>query len=200
MDLWEPRRVMTLAQARRRSSLVGLLRMLFMAGAAISAGALVGPVVMHAFVNNVDDRAPPAAGVTMLNPRFTGFDSEDRPFNLTADTARRSQEDVNIIFLENPVLEDGVGAHVDAKSGVFNRTESTLSLDGDVNINDTSGYKFRTQNALVFLNENRVEGVTPLVGVGPSGRLRADSYSVLDNGEKIVLVGNVWTRFEAADE
>ena len=45
---WAPQRQMTLAQARRRSSTVGMLRMLFVAGAAISAGVIIGPIAATA--------------------------------------------------------------------------------------------------------------------------------------------------------
>jgi hypothetical protein len=31
--------------------------------------------------------------------------------------------------------------------------------------------------------------------VGPIGEARADSYEVVDDGNRIVLKGNVWTKF-----
>ena len=46
---WAPQRQMTLEQARKRSSLVGLIRMLFVAGAAISAGVMIGPIAASTF-------------------------------------------------------------------------------------------------------------------------------------------------------
>ena len=47
----------------------------------------------------------------------------------------------------------------------------------------------------MYVKENRVEGQEPLNGVGPIGEVRADAYEVYQNGERIVLKGNVWTRF-----
>ena len=47
----------------------------------------------------------------------------------------------------------------------------------------------------MYVRENRVEGLTPLKGVGAVGEVRADAYEVLDDGNRIVLKGNVWTKF-----
>ncbi len=41
--------------------------------------------------------------------------------------------------------------------------------------------------------EGRVEGLAPLQGKGPLGDIRCDSYEVLDDGNRIVCLGNVRT-------
>jgi lipopolysaccharide export system protein LptC len=47
----------------------------------------------------------------------------------------------------------------------------------------------------MYVRENRVEGREPLNGFGAAGEVRADSYEVLDDGNRIILKGNVWTKF-----
>ena len=62
------------------------------------------------------------------------------------------------------------------------------------------GYTFTSQKTRMFVKENRVEGQEPLNGRGPIGEVRADAYEVLDDGNRIVLKGNVWTQFTAEEE
>ena len=80
---------MTLAQARRRTGLVGVMRMGFTVGAAVSAGVMLGYLIAHALVSLNEVAPPPARGVTMLNPRFNGRDANDQPFIITAATAKQ---------------------------------------------------------------------------------------------------------------
>ncbi|MFC7292084.1 LPS export ABC transporter periplasmic protein LptC [Hirschia litorea] len=200
MDLWEPRRATTLSQARFRSSLVGLIRMLFMAGIAISAGWLIGPIIVHGFMSGSNTQVKPVNGITMLNPRFTGRDNNGNAFTLTAGTAKRRIDELEVVDLQNPVLEDGIGGIVRAKAGVYDRERQLLTLSGDVHLVDASEYELRTQNAIIYVSENRVVGDYAIDGDGPLGEFRADSFEVMEGGKKTVLTGNVWTRIVSADQ
>lgn len=199
MDLWEPRRVTTLAQARFRSSLVGLLRMLFMAGIAISAGWLIGPVIAHGFSSGPGASAPPVNGVTMLNPRFSGRDDSGNAFTLTAGTAQRRIDELDVVDLQRPILEDGLGGIVRAQTGVYDKASQLLTLNGNVHFVDASAYELKTEDAIVYISENRVVGSSALRGYGPLGEFRADSYEVVDGGKRTILIGNVWTKIESID-
>ncbi|MEO1407495.1 MAG: hypothetical protein AAFV54_13545, partial [Pseudomonadota bacterium] len=77
MDHWAPRRQLTLEQARQRTRMVKYVRWGLVGAATITFGTLVGFVAGNAFV-----RANASGGavqsdemVVMLNPRFTGRDS-----------------------------------------------------------------------------------------------------------------------------
>lgn len=197
MDLWGPRRVTTLREARRRTALVHIIRLLFTVGAVLSAGLLIGPAVQHAISASAPRYTAPTLAVTMLNPRFEDRDANDKPYVITADTARRRRENVNMIDLVNPKLEDAVSTSVRAREGVFDRTGQVLDLVGDVVMVDAAGYTFTADTARIHVRDNRVEGRTQLYGVGPIGEVRADGYEILDEGDRIVLTGNVWTQFKA---
>ena len=198
-ELWEPRRALTLAQAHRRTQLVGVLRMVFTAGAGVSAGVILGYVAMQAFTSFNASAPPPAAGVTMLNPRFTGRDAGGQLYVITAKTARQSRGDAYIVNLDEPVIEDGLGTVVSASTGVYDRDARKLELDGNVELLDVSGYRFVSESAIMHVDTNEVTGKTPLEGWGPLGRVRADTYTVVDGGTKVVLTGNVWTKLEFED-
>jgi lipopolysaccharide export system protein LptC len=197
MDQWGPRRATSLREARRRTALVHILRLLFTIGAVLSAGLLVGTVISSSAAPAPVTGPTSGLSVTVLGPRFEGFDSNDRPYSLTAETARRRRENVSLVDLVSPRLEDAASTVVQAREGIWNAETEVLELIGDVVMTDAGGYTFTSQRTLMFVKENRVEGKTPLNGVGPIGEVRADAYEVLDDGNRIVFTGNVWTRFQA---
>lgn len=195
MDMWGPRRATSLREARARTALVHILRLVFTIGSVLSAGVLLGTVIDSALREHRPQAATSGISVTVLGPRFEGRDSNDKPYVLTADTARRRRENVGMVDLVNPRLEDAASTVVQAREGVWNAGDEVLDLVGDVVMTDAAGYTFTSERTRMFVRENRVEGQTPLNGVGPIGEVRADSYEVLDDGNRIVLKGNVWTKF-----
>ncbi len=196
MDLWGPRRATSLREARKRTALVHVLRLLFTIGAVLSAGWLLGTVIESSFRERKADPGAAGLSVTVHGPRFDGYDDNDRPYTLTALTAQRRRENVAMVDLVNPRLKDAASTTVQAREGVWNAELEVLDLSGDVVMTDAAGYTFTSQKARMYVRENRVEGREPLSGFGPVGEVRADAYEVLDDGDRIVLKGNVWTRFK----
>ena len=193
-SLWAPRRQLTLEQARRRSERVRLLRMAFVAGAAISIGFFAGHVIKSAISRDARTvEVMPDVSVTMLNPRFTGRDSVGQSFQITADAARRRRDRDQAVDLVAPILRDAAGSEVQAPTGMYDRDAGILELYDDVKITDASGYSFTTSGARVHVGEGRVEGLSPLRGKGPLGDIRCDSYEVLEDGNRVVCTGNVRT-------
>lgn len=194
ISLWAPRRQLTLAQARRRSERVKYLRYLLVGAAAVSIGLFFGYILRSAITQ--ESRPPPvddSQAVTMINPRFTGRDAAGEIFTITADTAKRRRTREGAVDLTGPILRDSKGTEVQAPSGFYDRDLGILELYEDVRISDAAGYMFNSQGARVHVAEDRVEGLSPLEGRGPLGDIKADSYEILDGGDRIVFKGNVQT-------
>lgn len=195
MALWGPRRAISLKDARQRTALVHILRLVFTVGAVLSAGWLLGTVIE----STLRDRTVPASAagvsITVHAPRFDGFDSQDRPYTLTAMTAQRRRDNVSLVDLVNPRLKDHTSTTVQAREGTWNAELEVLDLQGDVVMTDAAGYTFTSQKTRMYVKDSRVEGQEPLNGHGPIGEVRSDAYEVLDDGNRIVLKGNVWTKF-----
>ena len=192
--LWAPRRQLTLAQARKRSGRVRYLRYAFVGAAAVSIGLFLGFVFRSALSQDARPQAVRDDGaVTMINPRFTGRDSAGQGFTITADSARRRRAENGVVDLVNPIMRDGTGAELKAPTGYYDREKGVLELYEAVNITDSGGYSFISRGARMVLGEQRVEGLSPLEGKGPLGDIRADSYEILDGGNRIVFEGNVRT-------
>lgn len=190
---WAPQRQMTLAQARRRSSTVGLLRMAFVAGAAISAGVIIGPMAATTLSGPGQhiDQLERDEVITMVNARFTGRNISGEAYVITAEAAQRRRADPSIINLTNPSMVDDKGTEVSAPVGVYYQNAEYLDLFQAVRIRDRDGYEFTTTAARVFVQEGRVQGLEPLSGNGPLGDVRADSYEIEDDGDRVIFRGNV---------
>ena len=190
---WAPQRQMTLAQARKRSSFINLLRMIFVAGAAISAGVIIGPIAATtlAGAGQQIDKLAGDEVVTMLNARFTGRNESGEAYVITAEEARRRRADSSVINLTNPRLVDDQGTQVSAPIGVFYQSEEYLDLFQDVKVRDSEGYEFTTTAARVYVQDGRVQGLEPISGIGPLGDIIADSYEIEDEGDRVIFRGNV---------
>ncbi len=197
MEIWGPRRATSLREARSRTAFVHILRLLFTIGTVLSAGILLGTVLDHTLRPHTPQATASSLTVTVVGPRFEGRDSHDKPYVLTADTAQRRRENTNLVDLVNPHLQDSTSKAVQARTGVWHADTEVLDLVGDVVMTDAAGYTFTSDKTRMYVKENRVEGETPLHGIGPMGEAKADTYEVLDDGNRLVLKGNVWTKFES---
>jgi len=195
IDLWGPRRATSLKEARQRTALVHILRLLFTIGAVLSAGWLLGTLIESSLRERRTQPGTAGLSVTVHGPRFDGYDDNDRPYTLTAVTAQRRRDDPAKVDLVNPRLKDAASSTVQARAGVWNTELEVLDLEGDVVMTDAAGYTFTSQKTRMYVRENRVEGQEPLQGFGPVGEVRADAYEVLQDGNRIILKGNVWTKF-----
>jgi lipopolysaccharide export system protein LptC len=195
MDQWGPRRATSLKEARERTALVHILRLLFTIGAVLSAGVLIGFILKDVVSDSGPRPPPPPAAGAVMAPQFRGIDSSGKPYTVTAETARRHRENSSLIDLTNPRLEDATSKTVSADAGVWDEKKRILDLSGNVVMEDAAGYTFKSDKTRMYVEESRVEGKTPLQGVGPMGDVTADSYEVLDDGNRIVLKGNVSTTF-----
>jgi lipopolysaccharide export system protein LptC len=195
MALWGPRRAISLKDARQRTALVHILRLVFTVGAVLSAGWILGTVIESTLRDRTAPSSAAGVSITVHAPRFDGFDSQDRPYTLTAMTAQRRRDNLSLVDLVNPRLKDHTSTTVQAREGVWNAELEVLDLQGDVVMTDAAGYTFTSQKTRMYVKDSRVEGQEPLNGRGPIGEVRSDAYEVLDDGNRIVLKGNVWTKF-----
>lgn len=198
---WEPRRVLTLAAARRRTAFISGLRIAFI----IAALAIIATILIQLLASTMQPESGPeeAVGtdVRMINPRFSGRDQNLTPYILTADSAvRRRGDEAGLTDLEQPRLiydflaESETGSDVLAEQGIYDPTNRTLDLSTDVNFSTSTGYAFATSQARIHLREERVVGEEPVEGTGPVGRIRSDRFEVLNGGDHVIFEGRVRAR------
>ena len=129
----------------------------------------------------------------MVNPRYTGTDSEDRPYSITADLAHNLVQDTARVDLDNPkadmTMDDGTWLVITADKGVYAREEELLDLSGAVNLFQDEGYELRTEAVRIDLDAGTAESTTATEGQGPFGTLNAEGFRVLDLGKTILFTG-----------
>ena len=130
---------------------------------------------------------------SLINPRFVGTDSEDKPYSITADLARSQGTETTRIELEMPkadiTLDDGTWLVLTANSGLFIHAENSLKLEGAVNLFHDSGYEFRTEKASIDMASGIASGNLPIEGQGAFGILNAEGFKLVDKGKTIYFTG-----------
>lgn len=205
---WEPRRATTLTEARKRTAFIRLLRFCLVALAGLVVLAVAAQILFRSLGSEVTVPVTVGEDARMINPRFTGRDENGTPYVVTADAAiRRRGDEARMTELESPQLDydlifAGENAEgVLARTGLFDADTRTLDLNADVRFRTRSGYEFVAEHARIHLSDERVVGESPVEGEGPMGTIRADTYEILDGGDRVVFTGNVRThlRNEASD-
>jgi len=130
---------------------------------------------------------------SMINARYIGTDNENQPFSVTADIAKKIDDERQSILLELPkadvTLNDGTWLVLTSETGLYDRPTQYLELDGSVNLFHDSGYEMHTDSAGVDLANGGAEGHTPVVGQGPFGRIESEGFRLIDKGKTIIFTG-----------
>jgi lipopolysaccharide export system protein LptC len=137
--------------------------------------------------------------IHMLKLDSQGRDDKGQPYTLTADSAVRDDTDAARVTMEKPVFTLGSEpdqTHVRARHGVYREDTRILNLTGDVHLDDSAGYHFVSEHAVIDTQKNNVDGEQHVEGNGPLGRIAASSYAVRDGGAHVFFTGQVKARFE----
>lgn len=132
-------------------------------------------------------------GVTMLNARFSGFDSRNQPFLVTADVASQASENESVINLELPkadiTLEDGTWVALSARDGLYDREQKTVDLVGDVSFFHDEGFELHTESARFDLDKGTAMSREIVTGQGVFGQIDAKGFDSFDQGDRIIFSG-----------
>jgi lipopolysaccharide export system protein LptC len=195
------RRARDMRRWRRRSLIVAVFRSLL--PLAILGIALVfgGWVLFGGLFTSGAGRSAGPSSIHMTNARFLGRDAQGHAYVLTAIEAARDNVDFQKITLTQPTLamdSDGQKpTRLSADRGVYREDNRILLLNGHVSVRDSQGDSFVTDQAIVDTVNGAVAGKSPIVGQGPSGSIRADSYAIYDRGQRLVFQGKVHSRLNA---
>ena len=181
---------------RRRSQVIGGVRRLL----PLFMAAVVAGLGWWVWRETRGTEAPVAQGqvpIRMLNPVFRGRD-DGRPFVLQASEAVRDGKDYQRVALVAPRMEiqEAPGeppTRITAERGVYREDTLILDLEGDVRYTDAAGWKFLTNNAVVDTKRDTVTGNRGIRGDGPAGLFFANSYVIFNQGDRVILRGNVKT-------
>jgi lipopolysaccharide export system protein LptC len=187
--------------ARRHSRLVRILRVAV--PVAVSFGLVV--VVLLTYLNplrmlarlpiNIDNLVVSGTKVTMEQPRLSGFTSDARAYELTADTAAQDMTKPDIVELRNirakVEMQDKSTMELNAATGLYDAKAETLRLDRDIVLNSSTGYQGRLSEALVDIRKGNVISEHPVEVRLLQGTLNANRLDIVDSGDLIRFHGGV---------
>jgi lipopolysaccharide export system protein LptC len=135
----------------------------------------------------------------MVNPQFTGSGRDGSNYLLTARSGVRDAKDNARILLEKPMVTVNrpgqAGTHTISDRGVFREDTQSLSLEGDVRVEEAGGFQFVANNAVIDTKTGKVVGGN-VQGQGPTGAVQSGSYAVSDKGDRMVFKGGVHTQLK----
>lgn len=183
---------------RRHSRFIGRLRWLLTASIAFIALGLITLLIGSAIRKAPQTLRESLATIHMINPKFAGRDSQGRSFLLAAKEAARDDRDLDQFVLLDPIVTlqaDGPRpTRVMARRGVYKESDRILKLNGDVQLDDGSGYRFASQEAMIDTRAGVLLGNQALNADGPTGEVQAGSFEVLEKGARSVFKGKVRAR------
>ena len=180
----------------RRSRLVHLARRALPATIIAIVVLIAGALVVRSIIRHMGEAAGGSnLSIHMSNAQFYGRDKSGRPFILSAAEADRDDRDFALIVLAGPSLVfDAGGAkatRVSADHGIYRQDTRIGRFNGRVTVRDGQGDTFVTDQAVVDGAHGTVNGPVAVKGEGAIGSITAQSFQILDNGQRVILRGDV---------
>lgn len=190
LGLWEPKRTLTLAAARRHSQFVRVVRAILTLLAALLIGLLVWQFTQQSTTSFGPDN--PSESVRMINPRYSGRTDDGLPYFLTASEAIRTTANAEVVELLKPVLHfyrnEGVEESVIvADTGTYDDVNKILDLNTTVDMKTDDGNHCVSTHARIFAKTKIVHGDKPIQCVGSFGTVNGNAYEILENYKVFVF-------------
>ena len=181
-------------RAHRHSGRVRFLRIAFPLAAIFIVSVVAGAYYWSRA--SLPDIAIQSASIendkmVMKNPELNGLDKENRPYNLSAreaitDPLEPRKVELLDIAAQVPV-EEGLFANILAGTGFYDAEAKTLRLGGNVDVNTDDGMTLKLQDADVDMGAGSLVTHNPVVITTEQATISANSFSVQNNGEKVVF-------------
>jgi len=157
---------------------------------------MAGWVLARSVLARIGDlRGKLGGAIHMTNAHFLGRDDQDRAYMVGAKEASRDDFDQNRFYLVDPRMvfdsDNAKDSHISADQGVYRKDTRILSLRGHVSLKDPAGDDFDTDQAIVDTAHGTIAGQGRVTGNGPTGAITAQSFTVYDQGQRVVFRGNV---------
>lgn len=190
LGLWEPKRTLTLAAARRHSKMIKVFRWGLLA---LSLGLVLA--LVYQFASQPTTTFPevsPDESVKMINPRYSGRTDDGLPFFVTADEAVRLTVEQNSVDLIRPVLhffrvEGAEESQIVADTGTYDDVAKILNLRTKVDLKTDDGTHCISTHARINAQTKVVEGDEPIACTGDFGAVNGEAYEIRDNYSTFVF-------------
>jgi lipopolysaccharide export system protein LptC len=182
------------AMVRRRRTVRAAKFMLPVAALVLLSSVALWPEISRTIErgrNAFHNLAAISVGGVMKQPRYRGYDSQNQPYMVSADTAEKVGE--SRYDLVNPrgdlTLHNGTWLQVQSKRGAYVQKADQLDLTRDVVLYRQDGTTLTSNTATVDMKHGAVTSSDYTHAEGPFGTLDAEGFTLLDKGGLVQFHG-----------
>jgi len=138
--------------------------------------------------------------VTMQQPKLSGYTTDARPYQFTANSAE--QEITRPDFMElhqiqaKMEMEDKSMVNITSRAGTYDMKTEMLTLIDQIHLVSTTGYEARLSEATIDVHNGTVLSEKPVWVKLTNGVLNAKRLEVLESGDVIRFGGGVTMTLE----
>lgn len=128
----------------------------------------------------------------IISPHYTGWGNKGQFLSIQAQKTfqENNSQNYNLENLNMSInLENGKTIKIRCITGYLNAIDKTLTLNKNVHIRHSGGYKIDTSHAIVYYEKALLIGKHPVSGIGPQGKIQAKGFRIENNGDKVILEG-----------
>ncbi|MGA2567865.1 MAG: LPS export ABC transporter periplasmic protein LptC, partial [Pseudolabrys sp.] len=132
---------------------------------------------------------------TMEKPHLSGFTSDARAYELSADAAKQDLTKPDMIELSNlrakVQMQDKSTVQISAAAGLYDNKSEMLNLERDIMLTSSAGYTSRLSEATVDIRKGNVVSKHPVEVEMLQGNLNANGLEIVDSGDLVRFDGGV---------
>lgn len=194
------RRKAAFVAAQRHTRLVRFLRRAIPVVAVASVLGLVVVPFLNPLRGKLQNVSIGAVGITggkvrMETPKLSGYRKDNRPYQVTAESAFQEIRNPTQIELQTLIariqMEREGWVTVNAKTGLFDTQKEKLKLVDDITVRTESGHDMRMRTADVDFKAGTVASKEPVTVHMDQTTVDANTLDVKNNGEVIAFEGRV---------
>jgi len=128
----------------------------------------------------------------LKKPLFMGLDKKQQPFRISAQKATRFTESENIFNLDKPngeIESNSEKFFIYGNTGVFNNSEQTLLINGDVEFTNKDSMKFETSEAKFDFRKQILIGNESVIGRKNDSIIKSEGFKIINKENKVIFFG-----------
>jgi lipopolysaccharide export system protein LptC len=132
--------------------------------------------------------------ITMQQPRLTGFTTDSRAYEFSADAAAQDITKPNQVELQQlhakMEMQDKSTVEMTATSGTYDAKNEILKLNTDIDLTSSTGYSGKLSEAVIDVRKGNVVSDQPVSVKMLNGFLNAKRLDIAENGS-VLRFGDV---------
>ena len=128
----------------------------------------------------------------LKKPLFMGLDKKQQPFKISAQKATRFTDSDNIFNLEKPNGEIETNSetfYIYGNKGVFNNSNQTLLINGNVKFTNKTSMKFETSVAEFDFRKQILIGNKSVIGRKNDSIIKSEGFKIINKENKVIFLG-----------